>query len=36
MGKRAEAQEMLDRLRPVDPTLAAQLEKVMGGGGAGY
>lgn len=36
MGKRAEAQEMLDRLRPVDPTLAAQLEKVMGGGGSGY
>ena len=36
MGKHAEAQQMLDRLRPLDPTLAAQLERVMGGGRSGY
>jgi len=36
MGKRAEAQQMLDRLRPIDATLAAQLEKVMSGGTSGY
>ena len=36
MGKRTEAQQMLDRLRPLDPTLAAQLEKVMAGGASGY
>jgi Flp pilus assembly protein TadD len=36
MGKRAEAQQMLDRLRPLDPTLAARLEQVMSGGGSGY
>jgi tetratricopeptide (TPR) repeat protein len=36
MGKRAEAQQMLDRLRPLDPALAAQLEKAMRGGGSGY
>jgi len=36
MGKRAEAQRMLDQLRPLDPTLAAQLEHVMSGGGSGY
>jgi len=37
MGKRAEAQQMLDQLRPIDPKLAAQLQTVMnGGGGSGY
>jgi tetratricopeptide (TPR) repeat protein len=36
MGKRPEAQQMLDRLRPLDPTLAVQLEQVMSGGGSGY
>ena len=36
MGKRAEAQRMLDQLRPVDPKLAAQLETTMNGGGSGY
>jgi len=37
MGKRAEAQQMLDQLRPIDSKLAAQLQTVMnGGGGSGY
>jgi Flp pilus assembly protein TadD len=36
MGKRAEAQQVLDRLRPLDPTLAVQLEQVMSGAGSGY
>ena len=36
MGKRAEAQRMLDQLRPIDPKLAAQLETAMNGGGSGY
>jgi tetratricopeptide (TPR) repeat protein len=37
MGKRAEAEQMLDQLRPIDPKLAAQLQTVMnGGGGSGY
>jgi tetratricopeptide (TPR) repeat protein len=36
MGKRAEAQQLLDRLRPLDAALAAQLEKALGGGGPGY
>src|SRR5262245_8402683 len=37
MGKRAEAQQRLDQLRPIDPKLAAQLQTVMnGGGGSGY
>jgi Flp pilus assembly protein TadD len=36
MGKREEAQQMLDRLRPLDANLAAQLERAMKGGGSGY
>ena len=36
MGRRADAQQMLDRLRPIDPKLAAQLETVMRGGESGY
>jgi Flp pilus assembly protein TadD len=36
MGKRAEAQEMLDRLRPLDAKLAGQLEAAINGGRSGY
>jgi Flp pilus assembly protein TadD len=36
MGHRPEAERMLDRLRPLDPTLAAQLAQVMRGGASQY
>ena len=36
MGKRADAQQMLDRLRPLDSALAAQLEAAIKGGRSGY
>jgi cytochrome c-type biogenesis protein CcmH/NrfG len=36
MGQRPEAKRMLDRLRPLDPTLAAQLAQVMAGGASEY
>jgi Flp pilus assembly protein TadD len=36
MGKRAEAQALLDRLRPLDAKLARQLETAMKGEGSGY
>ena len=36
MGKHAEAQQTLDRLRPLDTRLAAQLEKAMNGGPSAY
>jgi len=36
MGQRPEAERMLDRLRPLDSTLAAQLAQVMGGGASEY
>jgi tetratricopeptide (TPR) repeat protein len=36
MGKHAEAQQTLDRLRPLDTRLAAQLEKAMSGGPSAY
>jgi len=36
MGQRPEAERMLDRLRPLDPTLAAQLAQVMRGGASEY
>jgi len=36
MGKRAEAEQLLDRLRPLDAALATQLEKALRGGGSGY
>jgi Flp pilus assembly protein TadD len=36
MGKHAEAEQMLDRLRPLDSRLAAQLEKAMSGGPSAY
>jgi len=36
MGKRAEAQALLDRLRPLDAKLAGQLETAMKGEGSGY
>jgi Flp pilus assembly protein TadD len=36
MGKHAEAQQMLDHLRPLDARLAAQLERVMSGAPSGY
>lgn len=36
MGKRTEAERMLDRLRSLDPTQAAQLAQVMGGGASEY
>jgi tetratricopeptide (TPR) repeat protein len=36
MGKRPEAQAMLDRLRPLDAKLASQLEAAMKGEASGY
>src|SRR5262245_49793542 len=36
MGKRAEAQALLDRLRPLDAKLARQLEAAMKGESSGY
>ena len=36
MGKRTEAQALLDRLRPLDAKLAGQLEAAIKGGGSGY
>ncbi len=36
MGKRTEAQQTLDRLRPLDAKLAAQLETAMQSGRSGY
>jgi Flp pilus assembly protein TadD len=36
MGKRADAQALLDRLRPLDAKLAGQLESAMKGEGSGY
>jgi len=36
MGKRTEAERMLDRLRSLDPTQAAQLAQVMGAGASEY
>jgi len=36
MGKRTEAERMLDRLRSLDPTQAAQLAQVMGGRASEY
>jgi Flp pilus assembly protein TadD len=36
IGKRSDAQQLLDRLRTLDPTQAAQLENALGGGGSGY
>jgi cytochrome c-type biogenesis protein CcmH/NrfG len=36
MGQRAEAERMLDRLRSLDPTQAAQLAKVMRVGASEY
>jgi tetratricopeptide (TPR) repeat protein len=36
MGKHAEAEQMLDRLRPLDSRLAAQLEKAISGRPSAY
>jgi Flp pilus assembly protein TadD len=36
MGQRPEAERILDRLRPLDPPLAAQLAQVMRGGASEY
>jgi cytochrome c-type biogenesis protein CcmH/NrfG len=36
MGKRTEAERMLDRLQSLDPTQAAQLAQVMGAGASEY
>jgi Flp pilus assembly protein TadD len=36
MGKREDGEQLLDRLRTLDATQAAQLEKALGGGGSGY
>jgi len=35
-GKREDGQQLVDRLRTLDATQAAQLEKALGGGGSGY
>ena len=36
MGKHEDGEQLLDRLRTLDATQAAQLEKALGGGGSGY
>jgi Flp pilus assembly protein TadD len=36
MGKHEDAQQLLERLRTLDATQAAQLEKALGGGRSGY